>query len=126
VRLEEQAQAGQYLIQGYGDGGFRIAGKRHQGSIVLGPAGVEAWAVVAPGDIDYDRLKPALDAARDVDVLLVGCGPAMTPVDRGLIGQARDSHGIAVDFMDTGAACRTYNVLLMDGRRVAAALIAVG
>ncbi len=125
MRLEEQADAGQYLIQGYGDGGFRIGGKRHQGSIMILPTGVLPWAAAAPAHINYESFLPAIDIADRIDVLLVGCGPSMAMADRAMARHIREVHGISVDFMDTGAACRTYNVLLMDGRQVAAALIAV-
>jgi uncharacterized protein len=125
MRLEEQAQGGRFLIQGYGEGGFRIAGKRHPGGVLVLPSGVVPWPATAPTDITEDSLRPAIEAAADIDVLLVGCGPAMAPVDRAMIRRIREEHGIAIDAMDTGAACRTYNVLLLDGRQVAAALIPV-
>lgn len=125
MRLEEQAQGGRFLIQGYGDGGFRIAGKRHDGSILVLPSGVFPWPVAAPSDITEESLLPAIAAAADIDVLLVGCGPSMAPVDRAMCRRIREAHGIAIDAMDTGAACRTYNVLLLDGRHVAVALIPI-
>src|SRR5690349_420271 len=125
MRIEEQAQ-GRFLIQGYGEGGFRIAGKRHQGGVLVLPTGVVPWPVEAPSDITEDSLRPAIEAAADIDVLLMGCGASIAPVDREMIRRIRETHGIAIDTMDTGAACRTYNVLLLDGRQVAAALIPVG
>ncbi len=125
MRLEEQAQGGRFLIQGYGDGGFRVAGKRHPGAILVLPAGVVPWPVTSAAQAAEDTLQAALAQSADIDVLLIGCGPAMAPADRALVQRIRDTHGIAIDYMDTGAACRTYNVLLMDGRQVAAALIPV-
>jgi uncharacterized protein len=123
--IEEQAQGGRFLIQGYGDGGFRIAGKRHQGAILVLPSGVAPWPVSAIAEAAEANLQAALAQSPDIDVLLVGCGAAMAPADRALVRRIRETHGIAIDYMDTGAACRTYNVLLMDGRQVAAALIPV-
>jgi uncharacterized protein len=125
MRLEEQARPGSLLIQRYGDGGFGIGGRRHQGGVVVLPTGVVPWAVETPAGIDEESLRPAIEAAAHVDVLLVGCGASAAGIDRGLAARLRERHGVAVDFMDTGAACRTFNVLLLDGRRVAAALIAV-
>lgn len=125
MRLEEQAQGGRFLIQGYGDGGFRIAGKRYQGPVLVLPAGILPWAATGPADITYESFQPAIDAAGDIDVLLLGSGTRIAPVDRALIRRIRDEHGIAIDVMDTGAACRTFNVLLLDGRQIAAALTPV-
>jgi uncharacterized protein len=125
MRLEEQAQGGRFLIQGYGDGGFRIAGRRYQGSVLVLPGGVVPWTAGGLSDISYESFQPAIDAAGDIDVLLLGSGPSIAPVDRALLRRLRDDHGIAIDVMDTGAACRTFNVLLTDGRQVAAALIPV-
>jgi uncharacterized protein len=125
MRLEEQAQGGRFLIQGYGDGGFRIAGKRYQGPILVLPGGIVPWAATSASDISYESFQPAIDAAGDIDVLLLGSGAQIAPVDRALIRRIRDEHGIAIDIMDTGAACRTFNVLLLDGRQIAAALIPV-
>lgn len=125
MRLEEQAQGGRFLIQGYGDGGFRIAGKRFQGPILVLPGGILPWTTASVSDITYESFRPAIDAAGDIDVLLLGSGTRISPVDRALIQRMRDEHGIAIDVMDTGAACRTFNVLLTDGRHVAAGLIPV-
>ncbi|MGE0668110.1 MAG: Mth938-like domain-containing protein [Sphingomonadales bacterium] len=124
MRLEEQAQ-GRFLIQGYGDGGFRVAGQRHQGGILVLPGGVRPWPVSAPSEITEESLRPAIEEADGIDVLLIGCGASMALLDRGMVKRIRDAHGIAIDAMDTGAACRTYNVLLLDGRQIAAALLPV-
>ena len=66
----------------------------------------------------------AAGRAGEVEILLLGCGPRMAPVPRPLRETLRAA-GIVIEAMDTGAACRTYNVLMSEGRRVAAALIAV-
>jgi uncharacterized protein len=125
MRLEEQAQPGALLVQGYGSGGFRLAGQRHEGSLMILPTGPVGWPVVSAEGITLAQLEPVMALADRIDILLVGCGLAMRPVDRALAESLRQSHGISVDFMDTGAACRTFNVLMMEGRQVAAALIAV-
>lgn len=125
MRLEEQAQGGRFLIQGYGDGGFRIAGRRYQGAVLILPGGVVPWTAASLSDITYESFQPAIDAAGDIDVLLLGSGPSIAPIERALLRRIREEHGIAIDVMDTGAACRTFNVLLTDGRQVAAALLPV-
>ncbi|MBI1179231.1 MAG: hypothetical protein GC201_01655 [Alphaproteobacteria bacterium] len=125
MRLEEQAHPGSLLVQGYGDGGFRIGGARHEGSVLILPDGVHPWPVSSPDQITLEQLEPALGLDLAIDVLLVGCGPTMAPVSPDIARTLRDAHGIGIDCMDTGAACRTFNVLVLDGRQVGAALIAI-
>ena len=72
------------------------------------------------GDITAASLAPVIDAG--IQILLLGCGRQMLPVPSALREELR-AHGVVIDAMDTGAACRTYNVLLAEDRRVAAALL---
>lgn len=117
---------GRQIIEGYGGGGFRISGQRVEGSIIVFPDKVLAWSGAAAGHLDAGSLAPvgAAGQAGTVELLLIGTGARMTPIDRAL-RQALRADGVVVEVMDTGAACRTYNVLMAEGRRVAAALIAV-
>ena len=112
-------------INAYGDGGFRIGGQRVEGSILLTPEGFYPWpTVVQPEDITPETLGPVVEAAPSFEILLLGTGPAILrpdPQTRAFLSDAN----IPFDVMDTGAAARTYNVLLAEERRVAAALIAV-
>lgn len=112
------------IVQAYGEGGFRISGELHKGSVLLFPDRFEPWPVKTVGDITLESLQAVLDSAADIDLLLVGCGPSMGLIKSTLRQPLRDA-GVVVEPMDTGAACRTYNVLLLEERRVAAALIAV-
>ena len=112
------------LIAGYGDGGFTVSGVRHQGSVLILPRRTLAWTVSVPTEITLDSLRPAIDADPRPSILLIGCGRSMAALPRGL-REALRSHGVVVEPMDSGAACRTYNVLLTEGRDVAAAIIAV-
>jgi uncharacterized protein len=111
-------------IEAYGAGGFRFAGMSHRGSILALPSGIWAWPPRSPTEIDETSLTRALDEKTAIDIFLIGCGrdPALLaePVRRRL----RDA-GLAFDTMPTRAAASTYNVLFAEGRRVAAALIAV-
>ena len=110
------------IVESYGDLQFKISGERYQGSVMVFPQHVQAWA---PSSLEEITAESLSSASRDkVDVLLLGCGPKMAPLPRALKDQLRDA-GIIAEPMDTGAACRTYNVLMMEGREVAAALIAV-
>jgi uncharacterized protein len=117
---------GKQIIEAYGEGGFRISGQRVAGSVIVFPDKVIAWAPVASGDMSAGSLQPvsAAGQAGSVELLLIGTGARMTQIDRAL-RQTLRANGVVIEAMDTGAACRTYNVLMAEGRRVAAALIAV-
>ncbi len=123
--ITPQVPAGRKVIQAYGDGGFRIAGSRVTGSVLVFPEAVRAWPVERFDDVALESLTDVLAETPKVELLLVGCGERLLPVPRGLREGLRAA-GVVVDVMDTGAACRTFNVLLAEERRVAAALIAVG
>lgn len=113
------------LISGYGDGGFTVSGVRHEGSVLILPRRTMAWGVSAPAEITLDCLAPILEAEPPRPaILLLGCGRSMAPLPRGL-REALRGQGIVAETMDSGAACRTYNVLLTEGRDVAAAIIAI-
>lgn len=112
------------LISGYGDGGFTVSGVRHEGSVLILPRRTLAWPVVAVADMSVASVQPVIDDQPRPAILLVGGGRSMAVLPRGLRDALR-ALGIVVETMDTGAACRTYNVLLTEGRDVAAALIAV-
>jgi len=75
-------------------------------------------------DLTLESLGPVIEASDVTDILIVGCGPVFVDEPAGLRSGLR-THGIVLEWMDTGAACRTYNVLLAEDRRLAAALIAV-
>ena len=117
---------GKQIIEAYGEGGFRISGQRVEGSVIVFPDTVIAWAPAAAGGMSAADLQPvsAAGQAGSVEFLLIGTGERMTQIDRSL-RQTLRADGVVIEAMDTGAACRTYNVLMAEGRRVAAALIAV-
>ncbi|MET0444553.1 MAG: MTH938/NDUFAF3 family protein [Pseudorhodoplanes sp.] len=115
---------GQAVIETYGRGGFRFAGMSHRGSLLCVPSGIYGWAVTAPESITADSLAPVLTEATRIGLLLIGTGNARWPLSSELLGLfAR--HKISVETSQTGQAANTYNILLEEGRRVAAALIAV-
>jgi uncharacterized protein len=110
-------------IDAYGNGGFRFAGMSHRGSILCLPSGIYAWDPADP--LDTQSLAPALAEHGAIRVLILGTGVRQVfpaPAVRRAFVEA----GLALEPMDTGAACRTYNVLLAEGRAVGAALTAVG
>jgi uncharacterized protein len=112
------------VIEGYGDGRFRISGQDHEGSVLVFPDRTLAWPVTTMSALTLDSLAPVLAAEPAVEILLIGCGARLEQLPSSLRQALRDN-GIACDSMDTGAGCRTYNILLADSRRVAAALIAL-
>ena len=116
--------ADRQLIQSYGDGGFQISGVRHLGSIIVFPWKTIPWPVVDGDHFSMENFTKIRDAQGEVNVLLLGCGIRASLVEPVLRQQVRN-WGVVIEAMDTGAACRTYNVLLSEGRDVAAALIAV-
>lgn len=114
---------GRKTITGYGGGGFKINYEFVEGSLLVFVDQVEAWDVQEASAITIDKLASVL-ARQDVELLLIGTGARTVVLDPS-IRLALKAKGIGVDIMDTGAACRTYNALLAEERRVAAAVIAI-
>lgn len=112
------------VVESYGEGRFRISGNAHEGSVLVFPDRTISWNVPAMADLSMASLAPVLSAEPTVEILLIGCGARLTPIP-GTLRVALRENGIGCDPMDTGAACRTFNVLLAESRRVAAALIAL-
>lgn len=113
---------GSQVITGYGPGMFRIAGVVHSHSVLVLPDRTIPWAVTDFAMIDIAGLEPVWSHNSAVNVLLLGCGPNMQLPAPELRRGLRE-RGIVLEPMDTGAACRTFNVLLTEGRAAAAALI---
>lgn len=124
IDINPAVPAGRQIIQAYGDRRFKIAGDAIDGSVLVFAERFEPWPVTAPDAVSMDALGAVVAARDEVEILLVGCGPTFAAVPRGLRAALKE-HGIVLEWMDTGAACRTFNVLLAEERRVAAALIAV-
>lgn len=115
---------GRKLIKSYGDGRFNISGQEHEGSIIILPEQVLAWPVITIQQIDSAAIEPLIRFKDQIEVLLIGSGVTFSfPAPEVL--RTLKSNGIIVEVMDSGAACRTYNVLLSEERQVAAAIIAV-
>ena len=112
------------VIIGYGDGGFTVSGHRLEGGIAILPNAVRAWPHDEARALTVAALAPILEADTEIEVLIVGTGPAMEFLPPSL-NKALRAKNIGFETMDTGAACRTYNVLVAEDRRVAALLMAV-
>lgn len=111
-------------IEAYGNGGFRFADMSHRGSLLCLPDAIWAWPVTDPKDIDRYSLQQVFANANQIDTLLIGTGSDVWIAPAPLRNAFRAVH-ITLDTMQTGPAIRTYNVMMGERRRVAAALIAV-
>jgi uncharacterized protein len=122
MRLNQVEFPAQPPIEAYGRGGFRIGGYAHRGGLLILPGRITEWAFAAP--LDAESFAAARAAAADFDILLIGMGaePAALPA---ALRAALEAEGLAPEPMATPAACRTYNVLVAEERRVAAALIPI-
>ncbi|WP_252192902.1 Mth938-like domain-containing protein [Rhizobium sp. CSW-27] len=114
---------GRAPIDAYGNGGFRFADMSHRGSLICLPAGIYAWDMAEGDPLTVEAFARVLDA-EGVEFLLVGTGRDIRPLPAPLKAALR-ARGISSDPMGTGAAIRTYNIMLGESRPVAAALIAV-
>jgi uncharacterized protein len=124
IVMREAHFPGRPPIDAYGNGGFRFAGMSHRGSILCLPSGVYGWEPADRNALATGDFANLLAEAQDVEILLVGMGPDLKPLPAELRAALKDVR-ISADPMATGAAVRTYNVLLAEDRAVAAALIAV-
>lgn len=116
--------ADRQVINAYGDGGFRISGKHWTESVLVFPGAALPWGIAGIAELSVASLEPAFDPALGIELLLLGCGPSMVFINKALRADIR-ARGLVIEPLDTGAACRTYNLLMGEGRRVAAALIPV-
>jgi uncharacterized protein len=115
---------GRHKIDDYGGGGFRFADMSHRGSILALPTGIRAIAAASWSDIDAASIDLALSDSGGLDIFIVGSGKDLTPLAAPLRAKLRAA-GVGCETMATGAAVRTYNMLVDEGRRVGALLIAV-
>jgi uncharacterized protein len=112
----------QQVIQSYGGGGFTVAGQRYRGGVLVFPDRTVAWAGSAEPSLE--SLAAITTPGAEITLLLLGLGAQGGLASAALRAGLKQS-GISVEAMSTAAACRTFNVLLAEERRVAAALLAV-
>lgn len=115
---------GQHPVTAYGDGGFRFAEMSHRGSLLLLPSGVRAVEAACVGDVPATNWDAVIAEVNAIELLLVGTGRDIMPLSAPL-RERLTAAGIRFEAMQTGAAIRTYNVLLAEDRQVAALLIVV-
>ncbi len=124
IEIREAHFPGRAPIDAYGNGGFRFADMSHRGSLLCLPSGIHGWDLVEGDPLTVAALSTILADASGIEVLLVGTGSKLRPIPAE-VRAALKARGIASDPMSTGAAVRTYNIMLAESRAVAAALIAV-
>ena len=118
--ITPKTPANRQLVNAYGDGGFKITHVDYSGSVVVFLDNTQPWS----GDLSIDGLKAVIESDSPPEILVIGCGKdfRLPPEDLRI---ALKKHGIVLEWMDTSAACRTFNILSIEERSVAAALIAV-
>ena len=117
MRINEVVYNDALPVDGYGPGFFRVGGEVFEGGVLLTPAGVTGWS-------GYGEAAPLLDLAGVIDVLFLGTGAEIAHIPADLRTRLEDA-GIGVESMATGPACRSYNVLLSEGRRIALAALPI-
>ena len=117
MQLSEVFYSEAQPIEGYGPGFFRIGGQVIEGSAIIHAEGARSWA-------GYGDVETILGMKDKIDFILMGTGETMAPVEAAF-REALEGAGIGVEPMASPTACRTYNVLVSEGRRVAAVLLAV-
>ncbi len=120
----EFQNSGVNIIQGYGPNRFRIGQQVHETSLLVSAEHVSAWNVNDASSITVESLAPFLNHTPELEVILFGTGKSIEAIPQNIRALLKEKK-IGVDVMDTGAACRTYHVLLAEKRRVGAALIAL-
>ncbi|MBZ0164420.1 MAG: MTH938/NDUFAF3 family protein [Notoacmeibacter sp.] len=124
IEIREAHYPGRAPIEAYGNGGFRFAEMSHRGDLLCLPSGIYGWKPRDSGVLDPSDFARPIIEAEEIGILLVGTGMDLRPLGRSL-RDALNAAGIRFDVMSTGAAVRTFNVLLAEERAVAAALLAV-
>lgn len=122
--LSPMIPAGRQVIDGYGEGRFCVAGFWREGAVVVLPDRTVAWSPPAFADLTVADFSDVTSADPPVEILLLGSGARAALAPKRLRLDLRAA-GVVVESMDSAAACRTFNILLAEGRRVAAALLPI-
>ncbi|MCQ0987487.1 Mth938-like domain-containing protein [Jiella marina] len=124
IEIREAHFPGRAPVEAYGNGGFRFASMSHRGSILCLPSGIYGWDATAEEPFTGERLNLVFKEDEGIRFLLFGTGRDIVRLPAGLRERMKRA-GISCDPMSTGAAVRTFNIMLSEGRPVGAALIAV-
>ena len=115
---------GRNIIQSYGNGKFQISDKKYDHSVLVFPDQIIPWSPIDTNNLIVDDFKKVLTVGPIVELLVLGCGKTTWFLPLPLRDELKEM-GLVLEPMDTGAACRTFNVLLGEDRRIAAALMLV-
>ena len=124
IEIRKAHFPGRAPVDSYGNGGFRFADMSHRGSLLMLPSGIYGWDMDEGDPLTIENFQRVFEEASAIEFLLVGTGRDIRPLPAELKTQLRQ-HAVSSDPMSTGAAVRTYNIMLAESRAVAAALIAV-
>jgi uncharacterized protein len=122
MKIEREQPDGRNAFTGYGSGYVAINGERYEKSLVVTGESIAEWAPRSVAEIDRDDVAPIAALGAEVEVVLIGTGAVFQFPDPASLAPLHAAR-IGVEVMDTQAACRTYNILLAEGRKVVAALI---
>jgi uncharacterized protein len=123
MRFSEADDSGGNLIDAYGSEGIVIGGRRFTRGLIVTPQRVlDDWGPADPASLRLAHLEALLEQAPDAQVMVLGTGAYQVFPDPTLY-VAITRRGVGLEVMDTGAACRTYNILMSEGRRVVAGLM---
>ena len=120
MKLHLARAEGRNLFSGYGHGYVAVNGVRHERSLIVLPDRILDWAAVGFDDLTESTLSQL--AGLSLEILILGTGAQLRFPHPSATRPLRDA-GTALEVMDTHAACRTYNILLSEDRRVGAALL---
>lgn len=124
VDVTPLVKSGTQIIQSYNDGGFRVSGTRYEGAVLVHGSQTQAWDVNDFPALKEEDFSNLAENSADIDVVLLGVGARMQFLPKVLKVRLKEL-GLHVEVMDSAAACRTYNVLIAEERRVVAALLPV-
>ena len=123
MKMTQEFGAGQYAITAYDRGAIRINQTVHTTSVIIAPDKLDTeWPAESFADLGTDSLEILLDWEPEVVVVGTGERQQFPPAE---VFQLFLSRGVGIEIMDTGSACRTYNILMSEGRRVVAALLLI-
>ncbi|MFB1489942.1 MULTISPECIES: Mth938-like domain-containing protein [unclassified Thiocapsa] len=112
-----------HLIDAYGSEGILIGGRRFTRGLIVTPSRVEeGWGPAQPADLTVEHLEALIAIEPEIQIIVLGTGEIQVFPDPALYF-AVIGRGVGFEVMDTGAACRTYNILMSEGRRVVAGLL---
>lgn len=128
MRFSEADDSSGDLIDAYGDEGILIGGRRFTRGLILAPGRIQdGWGPAHPADLSLEHIEALLgiDPEGRTQVIVIGTGATQIFPDPRVYFVVA-GRGIGFEVMDTGAACRTYNILVTEGRRVVAGLLPWG